>query len=88
MFAFANRDEIADAFGSLADAEQAWLEVRDVVLESWAHEGRPSAWWIFEPGVPDDLRSGPPGLRTDTDRNEWRRIDAGRRAYLASRDDA
>jgi len=87
MFAFGNREEITDSFDSFEDAERSWLEVRDVVLDSWAHEGRPSAWWVFEPGVPDDLRSGPDGLRTEADREEWRRIDAGRRAYLASLDE-
>lgn len=84
VFAFGSRDELADAFGSLDEAEQAWLEVRDVVLESWAHEGRPSAWWVFEPGVPDDLRAGPAPLRSQADRDEWKRIEAGRRKYLAS----
>lgn len=84
LFTFGSADELRAGFGSLDSAARAWSAVRDDFLARWDLWGRPEAWWRFEPGVPDDLRSGPPAILTRADAVEWATIEARRRAYLAS----
>lgn len=83
LFAFGSDVELTEAFGDLGRAEAAWRSVRDRFLEGWNLWGMPSAWWRFEAGVPDDLRSGPHAIITERDMAEWDRIEAARRRYLA-----
>ena len=82
LFAFGSDVELAEAFGDLGRAEAEWRSVRELFLERWNMWGMPSAWWRFEPGVPDDLRSGPHAIITEGDMAEWERIEDGRRRYL------
>ena len=85
VFAFGSEVELLEAFGSLERAEAEWRAVRDRFLEGWNLWGMPAAWWRFEPGVPDDIRSGPHAIITARDMAEWERIEAARRRYLAER---
>ncbi len=84
VFTFGSDAELRARFGTLDAAARAWRAARDEFLRRWDLWGRPEAWWRFEPGVPDDLRSGPPAIITAADADEWARIEAGRRRYLAS----
>lgn len=84
VFAFGSDEEMVASFGSLLEAERAWTAARDEFLERWDLWGRPAAWWRFEPGVPDDIRSGPHAIITDADADEWARIEQVRRRYLLS----
>ncbi len=84
LFTFGSQDELVDAFGSLEEAEVAWRSVRDHFLERWDLWGRPEAWWLFEPGIPEDLREGPHAIITNADAAEWERIEQARRRYLVS----
>ncbi len=84
VFAFGSDEELIAAFGSLANAEQAWQAARDGFLERWDLWGMPEAWWRFEPGVPDHIRSGPDAITTDADAKEWDRIEMERRRYLVT----
>lgn len=84
VFAFGSEQELVAAFGSLEEAESVWRSVRDEFLERWDLWGRPAAWWQFEPGVPDDIRSGPHAILTEADAAEWRRIEEARRRHLLS----
>lgn len=84
MFSFGSDEELAIAFGSLAEAESHWNEIREEFLSHWNLWGMPQAWWRFEPGVPNDLRTGPALILRDADADEWRTIDMARRRYLVS----
>ena len=85
VFAFGSEVELLEVFGSLERAEAEWRAVRDRFLEGWNLWGMPAAWWRFEPGVPDDIRSGPHAIITVRDMAEWERIEAARRRFLAER---
>ncbi len=84
VFTFGSDEELEATFGSLEEAARAWRATRDEFMERWDLWGRPEAWWRFEPGIPDRLRSGPPAIITDADAAEWHRIDQQRRRYLLS----
>ena len=84
LFTFGSDEELLSAFGSLEAARRAWIAVRDEFLERWDLWGRPQAWWRFEPGVPDELRTGPHAILTDADAETWEHIEMGRRRYLVS----
>lgn len=84
LFAFGSDEELVAAFGSLKQAGDAWLSVREQFLERWHLWGMPEAWWRFEREIPDELRCGPHAIITAEDAAQWRRIDTGRRAYLSS----
>ena len=83
-FAFGSDAELVAAFGSLDAAATEWGRVRDEFLAEWDLWGRPQAWWRFEPGVPDDLRTGPPQILTNADGDAWRSLEQARRRYLVS----
>ena len=72
------------AFGSLERAERVWRSVREEFLRRWDLWGMPAAWWRFEPGIPEDIRSGPHAIITDADAAECDRIEDARRRYLSS----
>ena len=85
VFAFGSDEELVGTYGSIEEAERAWGRVRSEFLDRWNLWGMPQAWWRFEPGIPDDLRSGPALILTDADADEWRAIDMSRRRFLVSR---
>lgn len=84
VFTTGSDEELVAAFGSLERAERVWRSVREEVLERWDRWGMPAAWWRFEPGIPDDIRSGPHAIITAADAAEWERIESARRRYLAN----
>jgi hypothetical protein len=84
VFTFGSDEELVAIFGSLEEAERVWQSIRDDFLERWDLWGRPEAWWRFEPGIPEELRSGPPAIITEADAAEWRSIEQARRRYLLS----
>ena len=86
VFSFGSDEELVTAFGSLAEAESHWTKIREEFLDRWNLWGMPQAWWRFEPGVPDDLRTGPALILKEADADEWRGIDIARRSYLVSLD--
>lgn len=83
-FTFGSDEEMIATFGSMDVAEREWLALRDDFLDRWNMWGMPQAWWRFEPGVPEELRTGPPVIFDERDAAEWDRIDAARREYLRS----
>lgn len=83
-FTFGSAGELIAVFGDLARAEQRWEEVRETFLERWDLWGRPEAWWRFEPGIPEALRTGPSAVITYGDAEVWNQLDRDRRAYLES----
>ncbi len=84
VFSFGSDEELIASFGSLEEAGEEWVLVRDTFLERWKLWGMPQAWWRFEPGIPDNLRTGPALILTEADADEWRSIDMERRRYLVS----
>lgn len=49
--------QLVDHFGSEEAARQAWRRFARQLLDKQLHLGhRPAAYWLFEPGVPDELR--------------------------------
>lgn len=84
VFTFGSRQELVASFGTMGRAEEAWRAVRDEFLARWDMWGRPAAWWHFEPGIPDELRTGPHAIVSDADAGAWRRLEEGRRSYLRS----
>ena len=84
VFTFGSDEDLVAVFGSLDRAENAWLSIRDEFLERWDLWGMPEAWWRFEPGIPGELRTGPPAIITNDDATEWDRIEQARRRYLLS----
>lgn len=84
VFTFGSEEEFVGTFGSLERAKAEWDAVRDEFLERWDLWGMPSAWWMFEPDVPADLRRGPHAILTEDDADEWTRIEMARRRYLVS----
>jgi hypothetical protein len=84
LFTFGSDEELVAVFGSLEKAAGVWRSVRDDFLERWDLWGMPEAWWRFEPGIPADLRRGPPAILTTADAAEWARIEQARRQYLVS----
>lgn len=85
VFTFGSEQEFLAAFGSLEQAEAEWRAVREEFLDRWDLWGMPSAWWMFEPGIPANLRSGPHAIITEADAEEWDRLEMARRRYLVSR---
>ena len=85
-FTFGSQAELETVFGSVAAAQERWNAVRDQFLEQWDLWGRPEAWWLFEPDVPEELRAGPPAVITYADADRWRMLDAARQEYLRSLD--
>ncbi len=85
VFTFGSDEELIAGYGSLEDAELAWMAIRDEFLERWNLWGMPQAWWRFEPGIPEDLRSGPALILTEADADTWRGIDLARRPFRWSR---
>lgn len=83
-FTFGSAAELISTFGSLEAARDRWFEVRGEFLERWDLWGRPEAWWLFEPDIPQDLRAGPPAVITYADADQWNRLDRARRDYLSS----
>lgn len=81
VFTFGSEEEFLGTFGSLERAKAEWDAVRDEFLERWNLWGMPSAWWMFEPDVPADLRRGPHAILTEDDADEWTRIEMARRRY-------
>ena len=81
-FTFGSAEELAAAYGSLDRARKRWQSVRSAFLERWDLWGMPEAWWRFEPGIPDELRSGPSMILSRRDNDEWERLEASRRRYL------
>ena len=84
VFTFGSEVELIRAFGSLEAAEQAWNRVREEFLRRWDLWGRPAAWWHFEPGIPQELRSGPHAIITNEDAETWDRLERARRRHLVS----
>jgi hypothetical protein len=84
LFTFGSDQELVGAFGSLDEAERVWRSIHDEFLARWRLWGMPEAWWRFEPSVPDDLRSGPPAIITESDARAWEAIDRARRQHLRS----
>jgi len=84
LFTFGSREELVRAFGSMDRAREVWLSMKDEFLERWDLWGMPDAWWHFEPGVPEDIRSGPHAIITESDALEWERIEMARRRYLVT----
>lgn len=84
VFTFGSEEEFLATFGSLERAEAEWRAVRDEFLNRWDLWGMPSAWWMFEPGVPDDLRHGPHAIITEADAEAWDRLEMARRRYLVN----
>lgn len=85
VFTFGSEEEFLATFGSLEKAEAEWRAVRDEFLDRWDLWGMPSAWWMFEPGVPDDLRRGPHAIISEADAEAWDRLEMARRRYLVSK---
>ncbi len=83
-FTFGSVAELTAVFGSIDTARSRWQQVRSDFMEHWDLWGRPEAWWLFEPGIPDELRSGPPAVITYADAERWNRLDEARRRYLRS----
>ena len=84
LFTLGGDEELVAAFGSLERAERVWRSVRDEFLERWDLWGMPAAWWRFESGIPEGIRSGPDAIVTDAHAAEWKRIETARRLYLLS----
>ena len=84
VFSFGSDEEFITAFGSLAEAEEEWNMIRAEFLDRWNLWGMPQAWWRFEPDVPEELRTGPALILTESDADEWRSIDMARRRFLVS----
>ena len=84
LFTFGSDEELIAAYGSLDNAEQNWRSIRDEFLWRWHLWGMPEAWWRFEPGIPEELRSGPPAILSNADAVKWEMIEQGRRQYLRS----
>lgn len=84
VFTFGSEEEFVGTFGSLERAEAEWDAVRDEFLDRWDLWGMPSAWWMFEPGVPDGLRRGPHAIITQADADTWEQLEMARRRYLVS----
>jgi len=81
-FTFGSQAELETVFGSVAAAQERWNAVRDQFLEQWDLWGRPEAWWLFEPDVPEELRAGPPAVITSAHADRWRAPEAARQAAL------
>lgn len=81
---FGSVADLEAVFGSMAAARSRWQEVRHDFMERWDLWGRPEAWWMFEPGIPDELRAGPAAVITYADADQWRTLDAARQEYLRS----
>jgi len=84
LLGFGSDEELIAYYGSLERAAAAWRRHREEVMAHWPN-GRPQAWWRFEPEVPDDLRTGPPLVLTRADARAWDELEARRRAFLAAR---
>ncbi len=84
VFTFGSEEEFLGTFGSLERAGAEWEAVRDEFLDRWDLRGMPSAWWMFEPGLPEELRRGPHAIITEADAVEWERLEMARRRYLVS----
>jgi hypothetical protein len=70
-----------------ATLRAAWAEQRLFLLSGAGDIADLAGFWAYEPGVPDDLRTEPPGLypieqakRVDREREQ---LHARRRAWLA-----
>lgn len=84
VFTFGSEQELISVFGSMKAAKDAWNTTKSEFLKRWDLWGMPSAWWHFEPGVPEDIRSGPHAIISESDAREWERIEMARRRYLIS----
>lgn len=82
VFTFGSDEDLIRAFGSIEEAEAVWQSVRDEFLRRWDLWGMPEAWWRFEPGVPHELRSGPPMILSEADADRWEDLESARRRYL------
>lgn len=83
-FTFGSPVELAGFFGSIDGARTRWFAVRNEFMQRWDLWGRPEAWWLFEPDVPAELRTGPAAVITEADAAAWNRLDEARREYLLS----
>jgi hypothetical protein len=83
-FTFGSLGELEVVFGSEAAARRRWDEIRTDFLDQWDLWGRPEAWWLFEPGVPEELRAGPSAIITSADARRWDELDRARRDHLRS----
>jgi hypothetical protein len=81
---FGSAEELIAAYGSLDRAQRVWRAVRAEFLQRWDLWGMPETWWRFEPGIPEELRSGPAMILSRRDADEWTRIESARREYLVS----
>ncbi len=84
LLGFGSDEELVAYYGSLEEAADAWRRHRSEVLARWPN-GRPQAWWRFEPGIPEDLRRGPHLVLTRADTRVWDELEDRRRAFLARR---